>query len=71
MTSLFDSLSLSVPGVPSRPPRDASAVLPSGLAPRPSDQASDEDHEAAAEERRARRQAKADALVQGLNPQQR
>ena len=37
MTSLFDSLSLSVPGVPSRPPRDASAVLPSGLAPRPSE----------------------------------
>src|SRR3954471_21659693 len=67
MTSLFDSLSLSVPGVPSRPPRDASAVLPSGLAPR----GSDEDSEAEAEERRARQQAKADALVDGLNPQQR
>lgn len=67
MTSLFDSLSLSVPGVPSRPPKDASAVLPSGLAPR----GTEEDSEAEAEERRARRQAKADALVDGLNPQQR
>ena len=67
MTSLFDSLSLSVPGVPSRPPRDASAVLPSGLAPRSDRRGT----EAEAEERRARRQAKADALVDGLNPQQR
>ncbi len=67
MTSLFDSLSLSVPGVPSRPPRDASAALPSGLAPRSTEETS----EAEAQERRARRQARADALVDGLNPQQR
>src|SRR4051812_20336854 len=67
MTSLFDSLSLSVPGVPTRPPRDSSAVLPSGLAPR----GTDEEAEAQEQERRARQQAKADALVDGLNPQQR
>ena len=69
MTSLFDSLSLPVPGAPSRAARDASATLPSGLAPRSSDGPDESDAEA--EERRARRQAKADALLVGLNPQQR
>ncbi len=51
MTSLFENLSLPVPGAPSG--------------------GSDASDDAGAAERRARRQAEADALLVGLNPQQR
>lgn len=65
MTSLFESLSLPVPGgaVPSRRTAGEPSGLPAVVPPRGED-------DAAAQERDARRQERADALLVGLNPQQ-
>jgi len=84
MTSLFDDLQLPVPN---RLPSGVPSGLPSGLAPRVRDEAPDADdgddaarttagaeraeRERAAQERRERDAAAAEALLVGLNPQQR
>jgi len=81
MTSLFENLALPLPGLPSpaapgapgaagaRPGRHTGepSGLPTVVAPRPQDERAQEEDE----ERLARRQAAADALLVGLNPQQR
>jgi len=76
MTSLFESLSLPLPAgassVPSGGRRSGageSSALPLVVPPRTED--AGDGRSAADEERRARRQAQADALLAGLNPEQR